>query len=91
MERRPEISLPAPTLKSSRTKEKPAPPPRDRKHKVSKTVKIQEPDRGEDKDDIEDRKDEPCTVINVDSVRQRTNKECESLLGLQESEWPEEG
>ncbi|XP_062869339.1 podocin [Trichomycterus rosablanca] len=98
MERRPEILLPAPSKKSGRTKEKPAPPARDKKHKV-KTVTIQEPDKEKvrareeetgDKDDIEYKKDEPCTVINVDSVRQRTNKECESLLGLLESEWHEE-
>lgn len=100
MERRTEKISPPPPPKAGRTKRETAPTARERKHKVGKEVKLQEPHKGKermkDKEAGEehsnaDKKEVPSTVINVDSVRQRTNRESEELLGLLESEWHEEG
>lgn len=100
MERRTEMVSPPPPPKAGRTKRELAPIARDRKHKVDKTVKLQDPHTGkkrikskEASQELrnEDEKEMSSTVINVDSVRQRTNRESEALLGLLESDWHEEG
>ncbi|XP_026768729.3 podocin [Pangasianodon hypophthalmus] len=99
MERRTEKISPPPPPKPGRTKRETAPTARDRKHKVGKAVKLQEPHKGKERmkgkeageeHSNEDKKEVSSTVINVDSVRQRTNRESEELLGLLESEWHEE-
>ncbi|MCJ8737711.1 hypothetical protein PDJAM_G00027160 [Pangasius djambal] len=99
MERRTEKISPPPLPKPGRTKRETAPTARDRKHKVGKAVKLQEPHKGKERmkgkeageeHSNEDKKEVSSTVINVDSVRQRTNRESEELLGLLESEWHEE-
>ncbi|KAK3533469.1 hypothetical protein QTP70_023468 [Hemibagrus guttatus] len=99
MERRTEKISPPPPPKPGRTKRETAPMTRARKHKVVKTVKLQEPQKGKNRmkgkeageeHSNEEKKEVSSTVINVDSVRQRTNKESEELLGLLESEWYEE-
>lgn len=100
MERRTEKISPPPPPKGGRTKTQTTPMARDRKHKVGKTVKLQEPHKrkerikgkeaGEEQSN-EDKKEASSTVINVDSVRQGTNGESEEMLGLLESEWHEEG
>lgn len=91
---------PPPPSKPGGTKREAAPKDRDRKHKVGKTVKLQEPlkikerikgKETEEEHSNEDKKEVSSTVINVDSVRQRTNRESEALLGLLESKWHEEG
>ncbi|TSK53701.1 Podocin [Bagarius yarrelli] len=99
MERRTETLSPPPPPKPGRIKKEAAPMTRDRKHKTVKAVKLQEPHKkkestnskeaGEEHSN-EDKKEMMSTVINVDSVRQRTNRESEELLGLLESEWQEE-
>ncbi|KAM9461294.1 podocin isoform 2-T2 [Clarias gariepinus] len=100
MEGRTEKISPPPPPKGVRTKRETETTARDRKHKVDKAVKLQEPhkrrERTKDKEaeeehSNEDKKEVSSTVINVDSVRQRTNKENEELLGLLESEWHEDG
>ncbi|KAG7327536.1 hypothetical protein KOW79_009142 [Hemibagrus wyckioides] len=99
MERRTEKISPPPPPKPGRTKRETAPMTRARKHKVVKTVKLQEPQKGKErmkgkeageKHSNEEKNKVSSTVINVDSVRQRTNRESEELLGLLESEWHEE-
>ncbi|XP_053369419.1 podocin [Clarias gariepinus] len=99
MEGRTEKISPPPPPKGVRTKRETETTARDRKHKVDKAVKLQEPhkrrERTKDKEaeeehSNEDKKEVSSTVINVDSVRQRTNKENEELLGLLESEWHED-
>lgn len=100
MDRRTEMVSSAPPPKAGRTKRETAPIARDRKDKVDKTVKLQDPHKGKERikskgagEDLsnEDKNEMSSTVINVDSVRQRTNRETEELLGLLESEWHEEG
>lgn len=100
MERRTEKISPPPLPKAARTKRETAPTARERKHKEGKAVKLQVPHKGrermEDKEAgkahcNEDKNEASSTVINVDSVRQRTNRESEELLGLLDSEWHEEG
>lgn len=100
MERRTEKISPPPPPKAGRSKRDSGLTAKDRKHKVEKTVKVQEPHKGKERikgkeaseeHSDEDKKEVSSTVINVDSVRQRTNKESEKLLGLLESEWHEEG
>lgn len=105
MERRAETALkPEHPPRPGRTKRETTPVARERKHKASKSVKIQEPHRrkekvkgeeADEKDTTEDKKDgvvmSKSTVVNVDSVRERTKEESEELLGLLESEWHEEG
>ncbi|KAF5898558.1 podocin-like [Clarias magur] len=99
MEGRTEKISPPPPPKAVRTKREAETTARDKKHKVDKAVKLQEPhkrkERTKDEDageehSKEDKKEVSSTVINVDSVRQRTNKENEELLGLLESEWHED-
>lgn len=100
MERRTEKISPPPPPKPGRIKRETAPMTRERKHKVVKTLKLQEPQKGKERmkgketgeeHSNEEKKEMSSTVINVDSVRQRTNRESEELLGLLESEWHEEG
>lgn len=99
MERRTENKSPPPPPKPGRTRRETAPMTRDRKHKVVKTVKLQEPQNGKERikgkeageEHSNEEKNVSSTVINVDSVRQRSNRESEELLGLLESELHEEG
>lgn len=100
MGRRTEKISPPPPPKAGRTKRETVPTARDRKHKEGKAVKLQEPHKGKERmkgkeagkaHSNEDKNEVSSTVINVDSVRQRTNRESEELLGLLESEWHEEG
>ncbi|XP_027025677.1 podocin [Tachysurus fulvidraco] len=99
MERRTEMISPPPPPKPGRIKRETAPMTRERKHKVVKTPKLQQPQKGKERmkgkeageeHSNEEKKEMSSTVINVDSVRQRTNRESEELLGLLESEWHEE-
>lgn len=100
MESRTEKVSPPPPPNAGRTKRETALMARDRKHRVIKTVQLQGPHKGKgrmkgkevgEEHSDEDKKELSSTVINVDSVRQRTNRESEELLGLLESKWHEEG
>ncbi|XP_007240131.2 podocin [Astyanax mexicanus] len=101
MERRAEASLkPVHPPRTSRTKKDTTPIAKERAHKASRSVKLQEPPRRKEKtkrqgeEEEEERNDgavvSSSTVVNVDSVRERTKEEREELLGLLESEWHEE-
>uniref|UniRef100_A0A8B9K5D4 Podocin n=1 Tax=Astyanax mexicanus TaxID=7994 RepID=A0A8B9K5D4_ASTMX len=101
MERRAEASLkPVHPPRTSRTKKDTTPIAKERAHKASRSVKLQEPPRRKEKtkrqgeEEGEERNDgavvSSSTVVNVDSVRERTKEEREELLGLLESEWHEE-
>ncbi|KAI4899058.1 hypothetical protein NFI96_009055 [Prochilodus magdalenae] len=104
MERRPETALkPEHPTRPGKPRGETTPTTRERKHKVAKSVKLEEPHRKKDRtkgeesgaEDLnEDRKDRAgisrSTVVNVDSVRERATGESEELLGLLESECHEE-
>ncbi|XP_072516861.1 podocin [Salminus brasiliensis] len=102
MERRSETALkPEHPPRPGRTKKETTAMARERTHKAGRSVKLQEPPRRKEKTKMkeeetgqEDRKDgvvvSSSTVVNVDSVRERTKEESEELLGLLESEWHED-
>ncbi|XP_066503391.1 podocin [Hoplias malabaricus] len=89
--------------RTGRAKRETPPMARERKQKASKSVKYQEAHRMKEKakgaeageKNINEDKENGAvmsrsTVVNVDSVRERTKEESEELLGLLESEWHDE-
>uniref|UniRef100_A0A4W4GH61 Podocin n=2 Tax=Electrophorus electricus TaxID=8005 RepID=A0A4W4GH61_ELEEL len=96
MERRTELVLPAHLPRHVRTKRDTPAAARERRHRGHRSVKVQEAPRRKDrvrseKTGHEDTaRDKPgassSTVINVDSVREKTREEDEELLGLLQSD-----
>ncbi|KAK1805755.1 hypothetical protein P4O66_002017 [Electrophorus voltai] len=96
MERRTKLVLPAHLPRPVRTKRDTPAAARERRHRGHRSVKVQEAPRRKDrvrseKTGHEDTaRDKPgasgSTVINVDSVREKTREEDEELLGLLQSD-----
>ncbi|XP_030646964.1 podocin [Chanos chanos] len=104
MEGRPEkVSSHRPPRPGKTTKREPSPVPKERSQKISKSVRLQEPQMKKDKETTDDMLEEgkeiklrppemSCsTVVNVDSVREKSKEENEEALGLLETGWREEG
>lgn len=101
MEKRAEASQHS--SRSGRVKREPSPSAKERKTKSPKSVKLQEPHKRKEKPEVTEEEEEKrgeakepqiissSTVVNVDSVRERIKVDREELLGLLETEGPEEG
>ncbi|KAL0160378.1 hypothetical protein M9458_044103, partial [Cirrhinus mrigala] len=99
MEKRAETSQHS--SRSGRVKREPSPSAKERKTKSPKSVKLQEPHKRKEKPEVTEEEErgeakEPqiissSTVVNVDSVREQIKVDREELLGLLETERPEEG
>ncbi|KAI2650426.1 Podocin [Labeo rohita] len=101
MEKRAETSQHS--SRSGRVKREPSPSAKERKTKSPKSVKLQEPHKRKEKPEVTEEEEEKrgeakepqiissSTVVNVDSVRERIKVDREELLGLLETEGPEEG